>query len=175
MSWSLWLPTSRKVWKDIAMNAKRADVIALTTLLLSPTAAAAQIPPPTVTAPVPQPNPSSSLVVPGARRSSRIPGAHCLDQRRHPVFGTIARSAAFSTAGHASPDTSRQSARTCGSQSSRPMTTTRLAKSDGDADTTAQDHTLDTISQMYATLRACWVPPPKIRRVTHAIYASASP
>jgi hypothetical protein len=34
-------------------------------------------------------------------------------------------------------------------------------KVDGDADTTAKDHTLDSISQMYAALRACWVPPPK--------------
>jgi hypothetical protein len=31
----------------------------------------------------------------------------------------------------------------------------------GDADSTAEDHTLDSISQMYAALRACWVPPPK--------------
>jgi hypothetical protein len=31
----------------------------------------------------------------------------------------------------------------------------------GNANTNAEDHTLDSISAMYAALRACWVPPPK--------------
>ncbi|MGD0026798.1 MAG: hypothetical protein ABSC37_19635, partial [Xanthobacteraceae bacterium] len=29
------------------------------------------------------------------------------------------------------------------------------------AETNADDHTLDSISAMYAALRACWVPPPR--------------
>src|SRR5208282_6044412 len=32
---------------------------------------------------------------------------------------------------------------------------------DADADANTGDHTLDSISAMYAALRACWVPPPK--------------
>ena len=48
---------------EVAMNAKRAEVIALTVLLLSASAAVAQLPPPTINI-VPNPNPSSSLVLP---------------------------------------------------------------------------------------------------------------
>jgi hypothetical protein len=32
---------------------------------------------------------------------------------------------------------------------------------DADAERTADDHKLDSIGEMYAALRACWVPPPK--------------
>jgi len=35
------------------------------------------------------------------------------------------------------------------------------SKPAADADTKADDHTLDTIRDMFAALRACWVPPPK--------------
>jgi hypothetical protein len=34
-------------------------------------------------------------------------------------------------------------------------------KTGGDADKDADDHTLNSISALYAALRACWVPPPK--------------
>jgi len=33
-------------------------------------------------------------------------------------------------------------------------------KKDGDANTNADEHPLDSISALYAALRACWVPPP---------------
>jgi len=35
------------------------------------------------------------------------------------------------------------------------------AKPTGDADKPADEHSLDTIREMFAALRACWVPPPK--------------
>ena len=140
------------------MNAKQVEAIALTTLLLSATAAPAQIPPPPVTAPIPQPNPSSSLVVPAPGEVPVSPGAPlgsttglwyyrsfcsvfdhgpCFP-RYFPPIGQDLRLTIVSTDDN---DPAR--------------------KVDGDADTTAQDHTLDSISQMYAALRACWVPPPK--------------
>jgi len=34
-------------------------------------------------------------------------------------------------------------------------------KNAGNSDTAADDHTLDTIRDMFAALRACWAPPPK--------------
>ena len=34
-------------------------------------------------------------------------------------------------------------------------------KNGGNADTAADDHTLDTIRDMFAALRACWIPPPR--------------
>ena len=142
------------------MNAKRAEAIALTTLLLSATAAAAQIPPPTVTAPVPQPNPSSSLVVPAPGEVPVSPGA--------PLGSTTAPGLwyyrSFCSVFHRGPCFPRYFP-PIGQDLRLTIVSTDdndpARKVDGDADTTAQDHTLDTISQMYAALRACWVPPPK--------------
>jgi hypothetical protein len=61
--------------KDSPMHATRFAGLALTALLLSATAAAAQLPPPLATAPVPQLNPSSSLVLQGPGQVPVNPGA----------------------------------------------------------------------------------------------------
>jgi hypothetical protein len=37
----------------------------------------------------------------------------------------------------------------------------KTGKPSGDVGTAAEDHTVDSINQMYAALRACWVLPPK--------------
>jgi hypothetical protein len=126
------------------MNAKLAEVIALTTLLLSPTAAAAQVPPPVI-APVPLPNPSSSLVLPAPGVASvspttrgAPPGYGVWSGYRFPPIGQDLRLTIVSTDDN---DPTR--------------------KHDGDSDSAAEDRALDSIRQMYAALRACWVPPPK--------------
>jgi hypothetical protein len=127
------------------MTAKQAEVIALTTLLLSATAAAAHIPPPTVTAPVPLPNPISSLVLPAPGEVSVSPttrgaplGSGFWYGHRFPPIGQDLRLTIVSTD---DDDPTR--------------------KLGGDADAAAEDHALDSIRQMFAALRACWVPPPK--------------
>jgi hypothetical protein len=137
------LPTSHEAWKDIAMNAKWAEIIALTTLLLLPTAAAAQVPPPVI-APVPLPNPSSSLALPAPGEVSVPPtirgaplGSGFMYGYRFPPIGQDLRLTIVSTDDN---DPTR--------------------KLGGDSDTAAEDRALDSIRQMYAALRACWVPPP---------------
>jgi hypothetical protein len=168
------LPTSRKVWKDIAMNAKRAEFIALTTLLLSPTAAAAQIPPPTVTAPVPQPNPSSSLVVPAPGEVPVSPGA--------PLGSTTAPGLSyyrsFCTVFHRGPCFPRYFP-PIGQDLRLTIVSTDdndpARKVDGDADTIAQDHTLDSIAKCTPRCVLAGCRRQKIRRVTACNIPSASP
>jgi hypothetical protein len=107
------------------------------------TAAAAQIPPPT--APVSLPNPSSSLVLPAPGEVSVSPatrgaplGSGFWYGYRFPPIGQDLRLTIVSTNDN---DPTR--------------------KLGGDSDTAAEDRALDSIREMYATLRACWVPPPK--------------
>ena len=109
------------------MNAKRAEVIALTTLLLLPTAAAAQIPPPTVTAPVPLPNPSSSLVLPAPGEVSVSPTTR----------GAPLRSGFWY--GHRFPPIGQDLRLTIVSTDDNDPT----RKLGGDADTAAEDRALD--------------------------------
>jgi hypothetical protein len=127
---------------------------------LSATAAPAQIPPPTVTAPIPQPNPSSSLVVPAPGEVPVCPGA--------PLGSTTAPGLwyyrSFCSVFHRGPCLPRylppigQDLRlTIVSNDDNDPT----GKPAGDADTAAEDQTLDSIRQMYAALRACWMPPSK--------------
>jgi hypothetical protein len=56
------------------MSAIRLCCFGLTVLLLSATAVAAQMPPPSVIAPTPNPNPSSSLVLPAPGEVPVNPG-----------------------------------------------------------------------------------------------------
>jgi hypothetical protein len=146
------------------MNTKQAAVIAFTILLLSATSAAAQIPPPTVTAPVPHPNPSSSLVLPAPGQvpvSPTTPGTS-LGSRSATGFwygyrsfcGVFHRGQCVP---HYLPPIGQDLRLTIVSTDDNDPT----SKPAGDADTAAEDHTLDSIGQMYAALRACWVPPPK--------------
>jgi hypothetical protein len=160
------------------MNAKQATVTALMMLLLSATGAAAQIPPPTATAPVPHPNPSSSLVVPapgevpvspstagtslGSRSTTGFwygPRSFCSVFHRGPCFP------------HYLPPIGQDLRLTIVSTDDNEPT----SKPTGDADTAAEDQTLDSISQMYGALRACWVPPPKDKARQGMHTPSASP
>jgi hypothetical protein len=116
------------------MNSVRSYCFAITVLLLSVTGAAAQLPPPTVVPPVPNLNPSSSLV-----HYSSV----CSVFRHKPCFpyylppiGQYLRLTIVST----DEDALR--------------TENRVVNA-------ADDHTLNTIRDMFAALRACWVPPPK--------------
>ena len=145
------------------MNTKQAAIIAFTILLLSETGAAAQVPPP-VPIPVPHPNPSTPLVVPapgevpvspttpntslGSRSATGFWYGYrsfCSVFRRRPCFP------------HYLPPIGQDLRLTIVSTDDNQPT----PKPTGDADTTAEDHALDSISQMYAALRSCWVPPPK--------------
>ena len=145
------------------MYTRHAAVIAFTILLLSVTGTAAQVPPP-VPSPVPHPNPSSPLVVPAPGEVTVSPTtprtslgfrsgiglwygyrSFCSVFRRGPCFPRYL------------PPIGQDLRLTIVSTDDNEPT----AKPIGDADTTAEDHTLDSISQMYAALRACWVPPPK--------------
>ena len=57
------------------MNAMRSYSFAMTALLVSVSAAAAQLPPPTVVPPVPNLNPSSSLVLPPLHQAPVSPAS----------------------------------------------------------------------------------------------------
>jgi hypothetical protein len=159
------------------MNPKRAKVLAITMLFLSATVAAAQIPPPTVTAPVPHPNPSSSLVLPapgevrvspGTPASFGSGGAPGLWYGHRPFCGVFHRGPCFP---HYLPPIGQDLRLTIVSIDDNDPST----KSGGDADKGSADankgggnvdaapdnHRLDSIGEMFAALRACWVPPQK--------------
>jgi hypothetical protein len=145
------------------MNAKRAEVVALTILLSSASGAVAQLPPPPPINVVPNPNPSSSLVLPAPGEvpvSPTTPGtslgstsatgfwyyrSFCSVFHRGPCFPRYLPPIGQDLRLTIVPTDDNDPTRKVG----------------GDADTAAEDHTLDSISQMYAALRACWVPPPK--------------
>jgi hypothetical protein len=145
------------------MNAKRAEVIALTLLLSSASGAVAQLPPPPTINVVPNPNPSSSLVVPAPGEvpvSPTTPGtslgstnatgfwhyrSFCSVFHRGPCFPKYL------------PPIGQDLRLTIVSTDDNDPT----RKPGGDADPAAEDHALDSIAQMYAALRACWEPPLK--------------
>jgi hypothetical protein len=135
------------------MTVTGAYSFAIAALLLSVTGASAQLPPPTVVPPTPNLNPSSSLVLPPAHQVpiSPAPGLGSLHHYhsvcsvfRHrpclpyylPPIGQDLRLTIVSTDENAS-----------------------LAGS-GEVITT-NEHALDSIRDMFAALRACWVPPSK--------------
>jgi hypothetical protein len=139
------------------MNVMRSHCFTITVLLLLVTGAAAQLPPPTVVSPVPNPNPSSSLVLPPPHQVpvSPAPGrggalsnlypyhSTCSVFRHHPCFpyylppiGQDLRLTIVSTDENASQTEHHESVET-------------------------DEHPLDSIRDMFAALRACWVPPPK--------------
>jgi hypothetical protein len=130
---------------------------AIAAFLLSANTARAQLPPPTVVVPVPAPNPSSSLVLPppgqravppgfGFGREGQLSLRHyssvCSVFRHGPCFpyylppiGQDLRLTIVSTDKFAS-------------------------QTGGDDAAAANEHALDSIRDMFAVLRGCWVPPP---------------
>jgi hypothetical protein len=136
------------------MNVMRSCFFAIVALLSSVTGAVAQLPPPTVVPPVPNLNPSSPLV---------LPPAHQLPVS--PAPGGGGRGALFH---HYSSVCSVFRHKPCFPYYLPPIgqdLRLTIVSTDEDASRTKNrevaDHTLNTIRDMFAALRACWVPPPK--------------
>jgi len=139
------------------MNAISSCCLVTAVLLLSASGVAAQLPPPTVVPPVPNLNPSSSLVMPPPREV--------------PVSPTPGGGAGFSLL---SPDHSGCSVfrhKPCFPHYLPPIgqdLRLTIVSTDENASQTGQrevagadEHPLDSIREMFAALRACWVPPAK--------------
>ena len=151
------------------MNAMRTDWFAITVLLLSVTGAAAQLPPPTVVTPIPNPNPSSSLVLPPPHQVpvSPAPGAGQLSSLRpYPptcsVFSPHSCYPSVCSVFHHGPclpyylpPIGQDLRLTIVSTDENP------SRAENGEVITADEHPLDSIRDMFAALRACWVPPPK--------------
>jgi hypothetical protein len=143
-------------WQNV-VKAIRFYLLVIGTSAFVVTRAMAQLPPPTVVPPVPNLNPSSSLLLPQSRPvpispglsgggSAFIPHSYhtgCSVFRRGPVFRITFRQ-------------SRQDLRLIIVSTDESATTTDKAEATG-----ADDRSLDPIRDMFAALRACWVPPPK--------------
>jgi hypothetical protein len=151
------------------MNAMRTDWFAITVLLLSVTGAVAQLPPPTVVAPQPNPNPSSSLVLPPPHQVpvSPAPGGGQLSSLRpYPptcnVFSPHSCYPSVCSVFHHGPclpyylpPIGQDLRLTIVSTDENP------SRAENGEVITADEHPLDSIRDMFAALRACWVPPPK--------------
>jgi hypothetical protein len=138
------------------MKAIRFYCFTITILLLSVAGAAAQLPPPTVVPPVPNPNPSSSLVLPPTHQAPISPslggGDLSLLHPYHSVCSVFRHRPCFP---YYLPPIGQDLRLT-------------IVSTDDDASQTehqetveAGDHPLDSIRDMFAALRACWIPPPK--------------
>jgi hypothetical protein len=155
------------------MNAMRSYSFAMTALLVSVGPAAAQLPPPTVVPPVPNLNPSSSLVLPPLHQAPVSPapggGGHegnLSSLRPYPptcsVFGGHWCYPSVCGVFHHGP---------CLPYYLPPIgqdlrltivsTDENASKSDSGEVITGDEHALDSIRDMFAALRACWMPPPK--------------
>jgi hypothetical protein len=151
------------------MNAMRTDWFAITVLLLSVTGAAAQLPPPTVVTPIPNPNPSSSLVLPPPHQVpvSPAPGAGQLSSLRPypPTCSVFSPHSCYpSVCGvfhhgpclpYYLPPIGQDLRLTIVSTDENP------SRAENGEVITTDEHLLDSIRDMFAALRACWVPPPK--------------
>ena len=138
------------------MNAIRSCCFAITALLLSVNGAAAQLPPPTVIPPVPNPNPSSSLVLPPTHQvpvsPSRGGGGLSLLHPCHSVCSVFRDRPCLP---YYLPPLGQDLRLTIVSTDENGSQTEHGEVSGGD------EHPLDSIRDMFAALRACWVPPPK--------------
>jgi hypothetical protein len=141
---------------DNLMNAIRFYGSAISALFLSVTGAAAQLPPPTIVPPVPNPNPSSSLVLPPTHQVpvSPSPGGSGLTLL-HPYHSVCSVFRHRPCLPYYLPPIGQDLRLT-------------IVSTDEDARQTepneaveADEHRLDSIRDMFAALRACWVPPPK--------------
>ena len=141
------------------MNAIRSYCSAITALLLSVTGAAAQLPPPTVVPPVPNPNPSSSLVLPPTHQVpvSPAPGGVgreglSLLHPYHSVCSVFRHGPCFP---YYWPPIGQDLRLTIVSNDEN------ASQLEHGEVVGADEHPLDSIRDMFAALRACWVPPPK--------------
>jgi hypothetical protein len=137
------------------MNAVRSYCSAITALLLSAAGAAAQLPPPSVVPPVPNPNPSSSLVLPPTHQVPVSPapgGGLSLLHPYHSVCSVFRRGPCFP---YYWPPIGQDLRLTIVS------TDENASQMEHGEVVGADEHPLDSIREMFAALRACWVPPPK--------------
>jgi hypothetical protein len=138
------------------MNAIRCYCSAITALLLSVNGAAAQLPPPTVMPPVPNPNPSSSLVLPPTHQEPVSPspgsGGFSLLHPYHSVCSVFRHRPCLP---YYLPPLGQDLRLTIVSTDENGSQTEHGEVSGAD------EHPLDSIRDMFAALRACWVPPPK--------------
>jgi hypothetical protein len=137
------------------MHVMRSYNFALTALLLSVTGAAAQLPPPTVVPPVPNPNPSSSLVLPPTHQVPVSPapgGGLSLLYPYHSVCSVFRHGPCFP---YYLPPIGQDLRLTIVSKDEN------ASQMEQGEVVGADEHTLGSIRDMFAALRACWVPPPK--------------
>ena len=137
------------------MNVMRSCFFAIAALLLSVTCAAAQLPPPTVVPPVPNLNPSSSLVLPPLQQApvSPAPGVGgLLLHHYHSVCSVFRHKPCLP---YYLPPIGQDLRLTIVS------TDENGSQVENGEPITANDHGLDSIRDMFAALRACWMPPPK--------------
>jgi hypothetical protein len=138
------------------MNTIRSCCFAITALLLSVNGAAAQLPPPTVIPPVPNPNPSSSLVLPPTHQvpvsPSRGGGGLSLLHPYHSVCSVFRDRPCLP---YYLPPLGQDLRLTIVSTDENGSQTEHGEVSGGD------EHPLDSIRDVFAALRSCWVPPPK--------------
>ena len=151
------------------MNGMRACYFVITALMLLVTSAAAQLPPPTIVPPVPILNPSSSLILPQSPPLpvSPVPGgsAHELSSlHQYPppcsIFSEHPCNPSSCSVFHHGP---------CfpyylpplGQDLRLTIVSTDESNSPIEHGQDGEDHALNSIREMFAALRACWVPPPK--------------
>jgi hypothetical protein len=137
------------------MNVMRSHSFAIIALLMSVTAAAAQLPPPTVVPPAPNPNPSSSLVLSPPREVPVSPAPNVGGSLLHPYHSVCSVFRHGPCFPYYWPPIGQD---------------LRLTIVSTDANTSqmeqgevvgADEHPLDSIRDMFTALRSCWVPPPK--------------
>jgi hypothetical protein len=137
------------------MNVMRSHSLAIIALLMSVTAAAAQLPPPTVVPPVPNPNPSSSLVLPPPREVPVSPAPNVGGSLLHPYHSVCSVFRHGPCFPYYWPPIGQDLRLTIVSndENASQMEHGEVVEAD--------EHPLDSIRDMFAALRACWVPPPK--------------
>ena len=139
------------------VNATRSCCFAIIALLLSATVAAAQFPPPSVIPPTPNLNPSAPLVLPPPHQVPVSPspgggGGTSVLNPYHSVCSVFRHKPCFP---YYWPPIGQDLRLTIVSTDEN---TSQSEKGEGVA---ADEHPLDSIREMFAALRACWVPPPK--------------
>jgi hypothetical protein len=133
----------------------RSHCFAIVTLLLSVTCSEAQVPP-LVVAPVPHPNPSSSLVLPPSHQVPVSPGLGGVGlSLLHPYHSVCSVFRHRPCLPYYLPPIGQDLRLTIVS------TDENATQADNGEVITGDERALDSIRDMFAALRACWVPPPK--------------
>jgi hypothetical protein len=137
------------------MNVMRSHSLAIIALLMSVTAAAAQLPPPTVVPPVPNPNPSSSLVLPPPREVPVSPAPNVGGSPLHPYHSVCSVFRHGPCFPYYWPPIGQDLRLTIVSNDEN------ASQIEHGEVVGADEHPLDSIRDMFTALRSCWVPPPK--------------